>query len=415
MTIFLISVLVALLISALCSLLEATVLSLTPSQVAELAQRRPRLGALWREFKDHIERPIAVILILNTAAHTIGATIAGAKFEEQYGAAGLVWFSLLFTYLMLQFTEILPKTLGVRYNQRLAAVVAYPLAWLIRVLTPVVYLIHLVNRPFERRREGETRDTTLEEITALAGLARLANLIGPHQERIIRGASRLSDLRARDLMIPAAEVTFLSTAQSLMDAIVAAHQDPHTRFPIVKGGDSSEVLGYVNFKEMIYRLKTNPNDSSPEGIIRPVRFVGPDEPAAQLLRAFVDQHEHMAIVRDADGKTLGLITLEDLIEELVGELEDEFDRLPRMLHPLSHGTWMVGGGVPIKEVAARLGLELPDGHGTTSAWLIRRMGRVPRVGEAYREGGAEFLVRRTRRGKAFEAMVTRLTPPASHG
>jgi putative hemolysin len=123
----------------------------------------------------------------------------------------------------------------------------------------------------------------------------------------------------------------------------------------------------------------------------------------------------MAIVRDADGKTLGLITLEDLIEELVGELEDEFDRLPRMLHPLSHGTWMVGGGVPIKEVAARLGLELPDGHGTTSAWLIRRMGRVPRVGEAYREGGAEFLVRRTRRGKAFEAMVTRLTPPASHG
>jgi putative hemolysin len=405
--VFVVSVAAALAVSFLCSLLEAAVLSLTPSQVADLSRQQPRPGAVWQHFKSRIDRPIAVILIVNTAAHTIGAALAGARFEELYGGQGLVWFSVLFTYLMVQFTEILPKTLGVRYNRRLAPLIAYPLEALIRVLAPVISLIHLVNRPFDRRRGRGRPDTTLEEITALAGLARLADLIGPHQERIIRGASRLSGLAARDVMIPAEQVTFLSTSQSLTDAILADNLDPHTRFPVIEGADRDRVLGYVNFKEMIYRERTNPQDLSLRGIVRPVRFVGPDETAPQLLRVFVDQHEHIAIVRDAGGRTLGLVTLEDLVEELVGELGDEFDRLPRMLHPLSGGTWMVGGGVPVREVAERLGLPLPGAEGTTSAWLVRQLGRAPKVNEAHRVGGAEFLVRRTRRGQVFEVAVTR--------
>lgn len=120
MLVFVVSVLAALLVSFLCSILEATVLSLTPRQVANLSSRQPKLGAVWQHFKAHIDRPIAVILILNTAAHTIGAAIAGAKFEELYGDEGILWFSLLFTYVMLQFTEILLKSLGVHYNRQLA-------------------------------------------------------------------------------------------------------------------------------------------------------------------------------------------------------------------------------------------------------------------------------------------------------
>ena len=405
MTLLLTSVFAALFISALCSVLEATVLSLTPSQVAQMSSHHRHAGAIWQQFKARIDRPIAVILIVNTAAHTIGATLAGAQFELLYGDEGLIWFSLLFTYLMLQFTEILPKTLGVNYNSRLAPLIAVPLAVLIRVLAPVVYLIHFINRPFERTRD-QSRAAPLEEITALAGMARLSNLISRHQERIIQGTSELSLKHVHDIMIPVEQVTFLSTSESLTDAIITAHLDPHTRFPICEDDDRNRVLGYVNFKEMIYRLRTNPADPSLHGIIRPVHFAIPEQPAAELLRAFVEHHEHMAIVRGADGKTLGLVTLEDVIEELVGELEDEFDRLPRMLHPLRGGTWMVGGGVPVAELASELGLTLPDAHGSTSAWLIRRFGHIPKPNEIHREDGAEFMVRRTRRGKVFEVSAT---------
>ncbi len=410
MTLFLISLVSALVISALCSLLEATLLSVTPSQVAELSQRQPRLGALWQGFKANIERPIAVILLLNTAAHTIGATIAGAQFEEVFGAGGLFWFSIVFTYLMLQFTEILPKTLGVRNNSRLAAVIALPLAFLVRVLGPIVSVLNLINRPFEGRGPA-VKSSPLQEIWALAGMARLSRYIGPYQERVIQGATQLSGKLVRDVMIPVDQITFLSTALLPSEALVAAHLDPHTRFPITEGEDRNQVLGYVNLKELVYLLHTNPTDGTLRGIIRPVHFVAPDRPANELMSVFIERHEHMAIVRDDQQRTLGLVTFEDVVEELVGELEDEFDRLPRHVHALTQGLWMIGGGLPVVELAAKTGMSLPDAHqGSLSAWILRRLGRTPRPNESLRVGDTDLIVRRVRRGCVFEVTLAPSAP-----
>lgn len=408
MALFVAALAVALGISFVCSLAEATLLSLTPSQVAQIAQRRADLGALWRRFKVEIQVPIAAILLVNTAAHTIGAAVAGAQFDKVFGREWLWCFSLAFTYVMLQFTEVLPKTLGVRFNRELAGVIGWPLHVTARMLRPVLRLIHWVNRPFEAARPAGRPPATIEEITVLAGLARLANQIGPQQERIIVTATRLADLRARDVMLPTEQIAFLFTSQTLADALLTAHIDAHTRYPVCEQGDPDRVVGYVNFKELVYYMRTNPNDSRLEGVIRPIHFVSPGESAADLLRTFVTQHIHIAIVRDGSGKTLGLVTLEDLIEELVGELEDEFDRLPRMFHPLSGGTWMIGGGLPMKELSARLEVPLTDAEGTVSAWLMRRLGRSPRVGDEYVESRVRFTVRRVRRGRVFEAVATRL-------
>ncbi len=408
MALFVAALAVALGISFVCSLAEATLLSLTPSQVAQIAQRRPDVGALWRRFKAEIQVPIAAILLVNTAAHTIGAAVAGAQFDTVFGPQWLWCFSLLFTYVMLQFTEVLPKTLGVRFNRELAVVIGWPLHVTARMLRPVLQLIHWVNRPFEAAPAAGRPPATIEEITVLAGLARLANQIGPQQEQIIVSATRLADLRARDVMLPTEQIAFLSTSQTLADALLTAHIDAHTRYPVCEQGNPDRVVGYVNFKELVYYMRTNPNDWRLEGVIRPIHFVSPDESAAELLRTFVSQHIHIAIVRDGSGKTLGLVTLEDLIEELVGELEDEFDRLPRMFHPLSGGTWMIGGGLPVKELSARLEVPLADTQGTVSAWLTRRLGHSPRVGDEYVESGLRFAVRRVRRGRVFEAVATRL-------
>ena len=406
MTIFVASVAVALCISFLCSLMEAALLSLTPSQIADLSARHPGIGAIWRGFKANIERPIAVILILNTAAHTIGATVAGSQFDELFGDQWVWLFSILFTFAMLQYTEILPKTLGVYFNQTIAIWIARPLSMAIRIFTPVIHVLHLFNRPFEGRRAERRAPATLEEITSLAMMARLSKHISPHQERIINRAAKLSQTSVRQVMIPIEQVSMLSTSQTLNQALIAAHIDAHTRFPVCEGDDRTRVLGYINFKEMIYFMSTNPSDPSLKGIIRPVHFVEPGSSASDLLKTFIDQHEHMAIVRDADGRCLGLITLEDLIEEMVGELEDEFDRLPRHVHSLSSGTWMFGGGVPMSEVAAKLGGPPLAASGTLAAWLERGLGHPPRPGQTIRHDGLEFVVRRVRRGRIFEASAS---------
>ena len=407
MTLLILSVGLALSISFLCSVLEATLLSLTPSQVAAMAGRHPRRGRIWQDFKARIDRPIAAILILNTAAHTIGATVAGAQFELLWGDQGVVIFALVFTWAMLQFTEILPKTLGVRFNAPVALVVSRPLAFMVQALSPVITATRWLNRLFEPKRTAKELPVTLTEIAALAGLARMSNLLSTQQERIIRGASQLAGKRAREVMIPVAEVTFLSTSQSLEKAIVTAHLDPHTRFPICEAADRNRVLGYVNFKELIACVRTNPTAPGLRGIIRPVHVAAPEDSAADLLKVFVERHEHMAIVRDTAGVTLGLITLEDVIEELVGEIEDEFDRLPRMTHQLSSRTWMVGGGVPVTEIAGLLEVTFPDAAGSISNWLLHRLGPQATLNATYRTNGVEFMIRRMRRGQIFEVAITR--------
>ena len=263
--------------------MEAALLSLTPSQVANLSVRHTGIGAIWRGFKTNIERPIAVILILNTAAHTIGASMAGAQFDDLFGDQWIWLFSLLFTFAMLQYTEILPKTLGVYFNQTIAMWIARPLFLAIRIFTPLIHVLHLLNRPFEGRRTEKRPPATLEEITSLAAMARLSKHIGAHQERIINRAAKLSQTSARQVMIPIEQVSVLSTAQTLAEALVAAHIDAHTRFPVCQDGDRNRVIGYVNFKEMIYFMSTNPREPSLQGIIRPVHFVEPDSSASDLL------------------------------------------------------------------------------------------------------------------------------------
>ena len=252
---------------------------------------------------------------------------------------------------------------------------------------------------------------SLDEVVALAGHARLVHLITPQQENIITKAAYLSKQTATDIMAPVEQVTFLSSDQTLPQAIVTAHLDPHTRFPVIEKGNRDAVLGYINFKELVYRVRTNPAEPTLHGVIRPVRFVPPEMPCHQVLRAFVDEHEHMAIVRDQQGRTAGLITLEDVVEVLLGDLQDEFDHLPRMCHSLSKGVWIVGGGIPMSELATRLGMPAVAVEGTLSDWMAARLGGKLVVDQRLRVEPLEFTVRRIRRGKPFEVLISPVGPP----
>ena len=169
--ILIISVCVACGVSMICSLLEAALLSLTPSQLARIKKKSPKIGSICQDLKHNIGKPIAFILILNTAAHTIGAAVAGAAFNILFGQAWLWVFTLGLTLVMVQYTEILPKTLGVRFNVQIMSFASPILLIGTRLLSPVIWLVHLVNRPFERKKKDNS-PSTADEISALAALAR---------------------------------------------------------------------------------------------------------------------------------------------------------------------------------------------------------------------------------------------------
>ncbi len=395
-------------VSFVCSFVEAGLLSLTPGDVASLTREDAKAGRIWMAFKENIGRPISVILLLNTSAHTIGASVAGAKFGEIFGQDHLWLFSLAFTFLMLQYTEILPKTLGVRFRMEMARFSARPLDWSVFVLSPFLRLIHLINRPFARggAKEGETKVDAIEEINSLTSMARMSNLIGRRQEKIIFSATHLAGITAKQVMIPVEQVMFLSTANTIQEAFLMAHMDLHTRYPVREGDDFTRIAGYINFKELVYFMSTNPNNPSLAGIIRPLTFVPPETNATDLLKLFVDQHNHMVVVRESGGPALGVVTVEDVLEEFVGEIEDEFDRLPQYIHSLAGGVWLAGGGVPMGELSLQLGVEIGPPGQTLADWLAGRLGGTFKQGDLIMEGKFEVMVRRIKRGRIFDAAIT---------
>ncbi|MCP5467996.1 MAG: DUF21 domain-containing protein [Deltaproteobacteria bacterium] len=403
MGIFISSVAITLVISFVCSISEATVLSLTPGEVAKLNQRHPRFGKIWTQFKASIDRPIVVILVLNTLAHTIGAFIAGTQFDALYSGQGVIAFSIIFSFTILIFTEILPKTIGVEYRVRLALILALPLNFLAKLMHPLIIMARWISLPFTRK--NKQKSMALDELRSLAAYARLSKEIGAYQEKIIQEASKLSQKNAEQIMIPASEIIYFESEKSMEELIIRAHLDPHTRFPICNEGDINQIVGYINFKELLFLAKNNPSNPSLEGIIRPVRFISPEIELHKLLRIFIEEHIHIAIVKDNEGKTLGLVTLEDIIEEFLGDIEDEFDRLPKMVHALSGGVWMVGGGVSWKRLSKTLHFPVDNFNGNLSEWLIKNSQEPLKTGDKITHHRLDFVIRRIRRGKVFEVTI----------
>lgn len=187
MTVFIVSILIALSVSFLCSVMEAALLSITPSKLALISEKSPAAGRLCRKLKENIERPIAVILILNTAAHTFGAAIAGAQFDHLFGGEYIWLFSLIFTVAMVQYTEILPKTLGVRFNGAIIRGSSRTLYLLVKLMAPLIWLVHAVNRPFDpgAGEEDKLDQVCIEELEALTKMAQRSNRLSDKQAQEI--------------------------------------------------------------------------------------------------------------------------------------------------------------------------------------------------------------------------------------
>lgn len=386
--------------------MEACLLSVSLADIGRLSEKKPAAADIWKHFKDNIEKPITVILIINTLAHTIGAALSGAKFEAVFGSKWIIVFSVAFSLVMIQWTEILPKTLGVRYNRKVAAVTALPLKYLIRLFTPFVSVVHFMNRPFESKKRNKAESTAAEEISVLARFAELNNIINKDQQRILSRTVNLANIKVNDVMVPKEEMKFLSTEMSLAEALIEAHMHHHTRFPLIKGNDKEDVIGYVNFKDIVGVLRTNPKDPSLKGICRPILETKSDEPIPSVLGKLKKSYQHIAVVRDRSGKISGIITLEDIVEAVMGDnIEDEYDIMPDYIYKIADDRYVAGGGVDLKKLGNMLCKSAPSDEKNLNQWLIGLFGRVPKAEERIRHGGCIFTARKIRRSNIYEVII----------
>ena len=236
--------------------------------------------------------------------------------------------------------------------------------------------------------------------------------MGEREEKIVLAAAHLSTHLVRDIMMPAKDISMIYIGSSLPEALIRAHLDMHTRFPVcTKENDPQSIDSYVNFKDIVAALRVNPSDPTIRGITRPVKKVSEDTPLSQLLETMIREKNHIVIVISNEGSILGMVTMEDIIEELVGEIEDEFDRLPMHIHPYGSSCWIVGGGVSMGTVASAAGFDWSGKFGdgrvpTVAEWCIQQIDQPLKGGEVIEKDGLRVVPRKFRRKKVSEAMVS---------
>jgi putative hemolysin len=399
-----ITIIITMLVSFFCSLLEACLMSLSLADIAKISENRPAVGAIWKGFRDNIQKPIAVILILNTFANTVGAAFSGMLFSDLFGSKWVGLFSIFLALMIIQWSEIVPKTLGYRYNRFIANVFGIPLKALVVGMTPVLWITQILSRPFTGRHRKSSADA-LGDINVLSRFAALNNLISKEQARLVIRSIGLSKTQVSEVMMKRDQIKFLSTGMSLTDALIAAHLHYHTRYPLAEQGDIDKIIGYVNFKDVVIALHINPKDPSLRGIMRPMLSVQDTENASTVLNRLIGGHHHIAIVRDTAGKVSGLVTLEDIIEEVFGEIQDEFDILPRFVRALPDNRYLVGGATPMSELKQKVCDAFPDEPTTIDAWLRSRTKKVIQMNVRIALGDYEFVIAKVRRSQIHEVMV----------
>jgi CBS domain containing-hemolysin-like protein len=392
-------VLWSLAVSFICSVAEAVVLTVSHAHIQGMG--KTRAAGILRHFKREIDLPIAAIVAFHTVAHTVGASVSGAIYVDVFDERSLWVFSLVFTLLVLVFSEILPKTLGVIFVKEFAVPVAFVVSGLVFVLRPLLWLTNLLARLL--RRGGQTPITSMEEIRLLVASGRSEGVLGTRVADMIEGAARLRELSAYDVMVPRALVVFLSGEQTLEQNLAVIRKTGHSRFPYTPDANLDSAKGVVLAKELLFRLRDDEKVDLAE-LVRPMIVIPSTTPLERLLRTFQEERRHLAVVVDEYGGTQGVVTLEDVLEEIVGEIEDESDRVDPNIVRRGKDVVVCRGLAETRKVFELLGIDETTESVTMAGFVAELVGRVPRAGDTVEQGGVRYTVIRAsaRRAERIE-------------
>lgn len=318
-----IAILVMLIGSALCSGSEAALLSIPLLKVQQLAEsKKPAAIALFA-IRQKVNRPIATIVILNNLFNIMGSVLIGGMATALLHDALLGAFTGLLTLLVILFGEIFPKIFGERYAIPIALATAIPIRGLTWLFTPIVILLEKITAPFVG--QGDRPSTNEAEIKLMATIGHQEGIIEADEAEMIRRVFRLNDTKSVDIMTPRVALTHIPGHLTLAEAEAQILNSQHSRI-LVSDTDIDHILGVVFKTELLTALLQGQGQKLVRDVVRPVRFVSETERADHLLQNFQTAREHLAVVVDEYGGVSGVITLEDVLEVLTGEIVDETDR-----------------------------------------------------------------------------------------
>jgi len=423
-------IILMLFVNAVFAAYEMALASISRARLLTLCQQKKEGAEEAAYMKDRMEASLAVVQLGITLAGAIAAATGGAGAQESFAPyfakmgfnalyseiISLVIIVIPLSVLTIIFAELVPKMFALNNRESVCLSLSPIMKAIARFAHPAVSFFEVIVKKIMRSKSKNAVDSamvdkeSLHELTAAVALARTSRLLGAHEEKIVLSAAQLSQRKVENIMWGADDISMIPVTDSLSDALIKAHLDMHTRFPVCeKPGDPQTIFGYLNFKDIVNALKMNPDNPSVKGITRSIKKLFIGTLLSQALLEMMREKAHIAIVISQDQKVAGMLTLEDILEDLVGEIEDEFDRLPAYIQPSGSG-WIAGGAVSMKNVASAIGVELSFESNLGQApnlaeWVAQKLGRNVEAGEIISVDNLSITVRKLRRKKLAEAFI----------
>jgi CBS domain containing-hemolysin-like protein len=322
--------LISIVVSLLCSLWESVLLSITPSFVQVKLNENKRLGRLLASYKENIDQPLAALLTLNTVAHTVGAIGVGQQASIIWSSSAPIITTLVvpavMTLAILLLSEIIPKTIGATHWKALTPFTVYSLAFIVKCLWPFVWGCQLITRALSRNKPEKS--ITRGDLLALTQIGTKEGTISGIESTFIENALRLKQYKVKDIMTPRAVMLAAAQTQTLKEFHSENKDCEFSRIPIYSGNGMDNATGFVLFRDILSQIENQNGDLTLSDIKRSISFKIESQSVFKLYNEFVQSREHIALVVNEHGAVSGLVTMEDVLECMLGqEIVDETDKV----------------------------------------------------------------------------------------
>lgn len=384
-------------------------------QMEAKGNKRARAVNLLREQQDHM---IGTILLGNNTVNILASAMATSVLIKLFGETGIVYATIGMTLLVLIFGEILPKTYAFRNADKLALAIAPTFRVLVRLLFPAMFAIQFVTRSTQRlfgvRYEDQREwNATVEELRGAIELHRGTGAMARHERAMLHSILDLADVDVEMIMQHRRDIFMIDAGLPTSRIVEEALESPFTRIPLWRDSQDN-IIGIIHAKAMLREVHAHTGDLDAldlDKIATPPWFIPESTTLLDQLQAFRRRREHFALVVDEYGALMGVVTLEDILEEIVGDISDEHDVVPIGVRPQRDGSYLVSGGVTLRDLNRRFGWTLPDQNAATIAGLVIHEARIiPEVGQIFHFHGFRLEIVRRQRNRITTIRMTRTEP-----
>ena len=387
------------------------------SETALTAASRPRMhlleakgdkrAKLVNRLRSDQDNMIGTILLGNNLVNILASALATSVLISLFGETGVVYATIGMTLLVLIFGEILPKTYAFRHSDKLALTIAPTFLLLVRLLGPVMsaiqYLIRGVQRVFGVKIDSTQEwNATVEELRGAIEMHRGRGAMARHERAMLHSILDLADVDVEMVMHHRRDIFMIDSALPTSKIVEEALESPFTRIPLWRDTPDN-IIGVMHAKAMLREVHAHTGDLDAldlDKIATPPWFIPESTTLLDQLHAFRRRREHFALVVDEYGALMGVVTLEDILEEIVGDISDEHDVVPIGVRPQRDGSYLIAGGVTVRDLNRRFGWDLPDQEAATIAGLVIHESKViPQVGQIFHFHGFRFQIARRQRNR----------------